>query len=147
MVARAHFGVWLDIGVGHPALLLLTKRVGSGAEGEDPEDLPPLGARVFGQVDVIGPDAEIGLTQRVGPPSRDDQLLWSALRSAAPVEALKGVVLSWKAQGVLAAEAEHRLTAFLHRVLREGQPDEDDPVRDVLDFVTGFCSPHARLFP
>jgi hypothetical protein len=60
---------------------------------------------------------------------------------------LMRVVAAWKAAGCTQPEAELRLMAFLDEVLVLGRADEDDPVRDVLDFVTGFCSSDARLFP
>ncbi|MEA2695940.1 MAG: hypothetical protein QOI66_211 [Myxococcales bacterium] len=43
--------------------------------------------------------------------------------------------------------AERRLTRFLDDVMINGGVDQDDPVRDVLDFVTGYCSSHMRIFP
>lgn len=157
VVARAPFGVWLDIGVGHPALLLVTKMGGVRTVRLGFEDYPPLGTRLVGHVYVLGPDAEIGVTQLANPtfesigptgaPTGSDDELWAALRSESPVDALTTVVLAWKARGITAAEAEQRLTAFLHVVMSAGVLDEDDPVRDVLDLVTGWCSPHLRLFP
>jgi hypothetical protein len=157
VVARAPFGVWLDIGVGHAALLLVTNMDGVRTVRLGFEDYPPLGAHLVGHVYVLGPDAEIGITQLTNPtslsigpavaPAGSDDDLWAALRANGPVEALTTVVLAWKVRGVTAAEAEQRLTAFLHVVMNVGVLDEDDPVRDVLDFVTGECSPHSRLFP
>jgi hypothetical protein len=60
---------------------------------------------------------------------------------------LISIVEMWKEDGCNQAEAESRLTTFLHEVMAKGTLDEEDPVRDVLDFVVGFCSPNARLFP
>ncbi len=156
VVARAPFGVWLDIGVGHPALLLVTKMGGVRTVRLGFADYPPIDDRLVGRIYVLGPDAEIGITQLAkplqssGPNSgraESDDELWTALRSESPVDALTTVVLAWKARGITAAEAEQRLTAFLHVVMSAGVLDEDDPVRDVLDLVTGWCSPHSRLFP
>jgi len=73
--------------------------------------------------------------------------LWSALGSPEPVAALIELVKEWKVAGAAKAEVEHRLTEFLHEVMATGAPDQDDPVRDVLDYVVGYCSPDARLFP
>lgn len=81
------------------------------------------------------------------PASPANELLWSALRSADPVGSLTAVVKAWKAAGCTQAEAERRLTGFLEDVRANGQPDEDDPVMDVLDFVVGHCSPSVKIFP
>ncbi len=40
-----------------------------------------------------------------------------------------------------------RLMTFVDDVRAAGVPDQEGPVLDVLDFVVGWCSPHARLFP
>jgi len=75
------------------------------------------------------------------------EALWQALRSTHPVAALTGTVKGWKAAGCTQAEAERRLTTFLEDVMANGGPDEDDPVRDVLDFVVGYCSDPMKIFP
>ena len=72
--------------------------------------------------------------------------LWNALRSPEPVAALIELVKEWKVAGAAKAEVEHRLTKFLDEVMATGAHGQDDPVRDVLDLVVGFCSPEARLF-
>jgi hypothetical protein len=75
-----------------------------------------------------------------------DPSLQKALRAAEPVEALCELVLEWKRAGVTQAEATERLQCFLHEVQSDPLLD-DDPIRDVLDFVVGYCSKGARLFP
>jgi hypothetical protein len=84
--------------------------------------------------------------RRVGDEQSQNAALWSALRSDEPIPGLIGVVEVWKSTGCTQSEAESRLTSFLHEVMAKGAVDEDDPVRDVLDLVVGFCSPQARLF-
>lgn len=37
--------------------------------------------------------------------------------------------------------------AFVETVRRNGRPDEDDPVLEVLDFVVGYCGRDMALFP
>ena len=73
--------------------------------------------------------------------------LWIALKSAEPARSLIAVVENWKGNGCTKDAAERRLSAFLDEVLAHGEPDEDDPVRDVLDVVVGWCIPGAKLFP
>jgi len=77
----------------------------------------------------------------------DHDRLWIALRSAVPLEALVQLVKEWKAAGASAAEAERRLTDFMAEVRRDGNPDEDDPVLETLDFVVGYCAVETLLFP
>jgi hypothetical protein len=73
--------------------------------------------------------------------------VWEALRSEDAVPRLVGVVHGWKNDGCTREEAEQRLTAVLAEVATRGTEAEDESLRAVLDFVTGFCGPHARIFP
>jgi hypothetical protein len=73
--------------------------------------------------------------------------MWLALRSNEAISALVALVLSWKSKGCDQAEAERRLTQFLSEVRAADPPIQEDPVLDVLDFVVGWCSPDACLFP
>jgi len=75
-----------------------------------------------------------------------DDAIAAALRSENPANALFNLVLEWKAQGCNQARATERLSQFLAQ-LPEGAIVEDGVVRDVLDFVVGFCSPDRRIFP
>mgnify|MGYP001108743861 CR=1 FL=1 len=63
IVARAPFGVWVDIGAGHPALLRVPEMAGAGARPIRFEEYPELGATVEARVISLGDRAEIGLTQ------------------------------------------------------------------------------------
>jgi hypothetical protein len=67
------------------------------------------------------------------------------VENALKSNSLLQLVLEWKAGGCTQAEAIERLTSFLERLPPEAEA-EDDAIRDVLDFVTGFCSPHQRIF-
>jgi hypothetical protein len=73
--------------------------------------------------------------------------IWKALRSEDAVPKLVSVVHGWKNDGCTRAEAEERLAAVLAEVANSGTEEEDESLREVLDFVTGYCSPHARIFP
>jgi hypothetical protein len=63
VIARAPFGVWLDIGVGHPALLMVPEMVGAREHRITFEDYPPLGATVEARIMALGDRAEISVTQ------------------------------------------------------------------------------------
>ncbi len=73
-----------------------------------------------------------------GPESHEH--LWQALRSTDPLAALIEVVKEWKAEACPQDEAERRLSIFLDDVMTNGTTDQDDPVRDVLDFVVGYAA-------
>ena len=73
--------------------------------------------------------------------------IWEALRSEDSVPKLLSVVLGWKDDGCTREEAERRLASVLAEVATRGTEEEDESLREVLDFVTGFCGPHARIFP
>jgi ribosomal protein S1 len=64
VVQREHFGVFIDIGVGFPALLLCVHFADDAARGL-PDDYPPVGTDVAGRVYVHNDrDRQIGLTQK-----------------------------------------------------------------------------------
>jgi ribosomal protein S1 len=63
VIARAPFGVWLDIGVSFPALLLVPHMRGAKLRRITFEEYPPLGADVEGRLYVLGERGEIGVTQ------------------------------------------------------------------------------------
>lgn len=52
------------------------------------------------------------------------------------------IVLFRDTHGLTQVQAEQALS----RMLPATDEQRDDLIRDVLDFVTGFCSPHARLW-
>jgi hypothetical protein len=64
VVARAPFGVWLDIGFRFPALLLVPRMQGAKERRITFEDYPPLGASVEGRINALGTRGEIGVTQQ-----------------------------------------------------------------------------------
>lgn len=63
VVARAHFGVWVHIGVGIPALLLVPNMWRAAHERVAFTDYPPKGTTVRARINALGDDCEIGLTQ------------------------------------------------------------------------------------
>ena len=65
VVARAPFGVWLDVGVGHPALLLVPEMEGAQHRRIAFEDYPATGRVVAGRVVGLGDRrCEIHVSQR-----------------------------------------------------------------------------------
>ncbi|NUP14040.1 MAG: hypothetical protein HOW73_49025 [Polyangiaceae bacterium] len=75
----------------------------------------------------------------------DDAEISAALEQAVPLEALRNLVLRWKAAGCTREQAEARLSAY--RARHPSAPEaSDDVVLEVLDFIKGFCGPHAKLF-
>jgi hypothetical protein len=67
VIARAHFGVWLDIDAGHPALLLVPEMRGARDRRITFEDYPAIGEVVEARIVALGERGEIGLTQH--PPT------------------------------------------------------------------------------
>jgi predicted RNA-binding protein with RPS1 domain len=63
VVARAPFGVWVDIGAGHPALLLVPEMAGARLRAIRFEEYPAPGTTVEARVISLGDRAEISLTQ------------------------------------------------------------------------------------
>ena len=82
-----------------------------------------------------------------GTAARNEDQLWRALRSTAPVASLIEIVNAWKSSGCTKNDAESRLTAFVGVVRARGTPDQEDPVLDVLDAVVGWCVAEGQIFP
>jgi small subunit ribosomal protein S1 len=64
VIARAPFGVWLDIGVGFPALLLVPEMREAKLRRIPFEDYPPTGAQIEACINALGDRGELGLTQQ-----------------------------------------------------------------------------------
>jgi ribosomal protein S1 len=63
VIARAPFGVWVDIGAGHPALLLVPEMASACERPIRLEEYPKLGKVIEARVISLGDRAEISLTQ------------------------------------------------------------------------------------
>jgi hypothetical protein len=67
VIARAPFGVWVDIAAGHPALLLVPEMAGALQRRITLEEYPQLGAVVEARIIALGDRGEINLTQHPQP--------------------------------------------------------------------------------
>ncbi len=63
VIARVHFGVWLDIGVDFPALLLVPNMAGARERGISFEEYPAIGTVLNAQIIWLYDRGEISLTQ------------------------------------------------------------------------------------
>lgn len=63
VIARAPFGVWVDVAAGHPALLLVPEMTGARERRIMFEDYPALGSTVEARVVSLGDRGEIALSQ------------------------------------------------------------------------------------
>jgi len=63
VIARAPFGVWLDIGVTFPALLIVPNMEGAKVRRIAFDDYPSKGTFLDGRINVLGNAGEIGVTQ------------------------------------------------------------------------------------
>jgi hypothetical protein len=68
VIARAPFGVWLDIGVQQPALLLMVNMEEAKTRRIPFDDYSAKGSILEARINALGDAGEIGLTQH-GPPS------------------------------------------------------------------------------
>lgn len=71
--------------------------------------------------------------------------LHRALDSPAPVASLREVVRKELAAGVPRQEVLDQLEALRYEFRETGTEGQEDAVLDVMDFVSGWCSPHVRL--
>ena len=63
VIARAPFGVWIDIGIGHPALLLVPEMEGARERSISFDEYPLIGMIVEARIVSLGERGEINLTQ------------------------------------------------------------------------------------
>ena len=64
VISRAPFGVWLDIGVNQPALLLVVNMDVAKHRRITFDDYPQKGSELTARVNALGDGGEIGLTQQ-----------------------------------------------------------------------------------
>lgn len=70
VIARAPFGVWLDINIGHPALLLVPEMRGAKELRMTFEDYPDMGEIVEARIVAVEERGEISITQHPETESR-----------------------------------------------------------------------------
>jgi len=68
-----------------------------------------------------------------------------ALGSSDPVERLRDDVAEIVRSGVPSDTVQASLERFRIKLAAEGRDADEDVVLDVLDFLTGWCSPHRRI--
>jgi hypothetical protein len=62
-----------------------------------------------------------------------------------PLTGLRDAVAELLAAGADRTRVQEQLEAFRGRLREQDREDDEDTVLDVLDFVTGWCSPDQRL--
>ena len=78
--------------------------------------------------------------------SLDGDLI-SAIRSNADLLSIRAILLEYKNRGIQAEEINELLADFLSYVQTSGVSDElEDKILEVLDIVTGFCSPFLKVW-
>lgn len=73
------------------------------------------------------------------------KLIGTALRADQPLWELREVVKSLLAASYDRQVVIEDLTAFALELRAAGREADEDVVFDVLDFLTGWCSPHMKL--
>jgi hypothetical protein len=71
--------------------------------------------------------------------------LTEALRSGDPTTSLSEAVRMLVAQGHKRATLYTELEQLRESLAATGRESEEDAVLDVMDFLSGFCSPHMRI--
>ncbi|HEV8555435.1 MAG TPA: hypothetical protein VGR06_03440 [Actinophytocola sp.] len=67
------------------------------------------------------------------------------LRAPEPLRGLRDVVAELLAAGADRTRVQEQLEAFRLRLQEQNRENDEDTVLDVLDFVTGWCSPDQKL--
>ena len=94
VIARAPFRVWIDIGIGFPALLLVPNMRGAKLRPITFENYPALGTLVEGCINALGNGGEIGVTQE-----RPEDDPWRAPLEFAVGDELRGSVVQAMSYG------------------------------------------------
>lgn len=71
--------------------------------------------------------------------------LTEALRSSEPTTKLSEAVRALVAQGHERAALNTELERLRESLAAGGREAEEDAVLDVMDYMSGFCSPHMRI--
>lgn len=72
--------------------------------------------------------------------------LLPALRSPDPIAALSQIVREMKAAGKSQQEIYTSFSELLQVVQVSETEQEEDVIRDIMDFIAGWCSPGSRFF-
>ncbi len=75
-----------------------------------------------------------------------EELIEQALRSKEPVSELRSLAQRLLSQGQDQAAILALFERVRQRLRQESREADEDAVMDVMDFLTGWCSPHMKLF-
>jgi hypothetical protein len=75
----------------------------------------------------------------------DRDLLEEALRACSPSDALRNLVQAKVDQGYDRETLNQELTDFTLELRAVNRESDEDLILDVLDFLTGWCSPHMKI--
>jgi hypothetical protein len=70
----------------------------------------------------------------------------SLLKAGASLDTYHKMLVRMKDEEISAAEAEKLFIEIRGIMTSEGNEEGEDRVLEVLDFVTGWCSPHNRVW-
>jgi len=73
------------------------------------------------------------------------ELLEEALRSDNPYEELRKLLKTMVAQGYERKKLIQELTDFALELRAANRENDEDLIFDMLDFLTGWCSPHQVI--
>jgi hypothetical protein len=74
-----------------------------------------------------------------------DEIFERALHSGEPVHELRALALRLSSQGYDRTALVEKFEAVRQQLRLADREADEDAVMDVLDFLTGWCSPHMRL--
>lgn len=70
----------------------------------------------------------------------------AALSESQPADALATLAKTLKAEGISQIEMYRLFDEYRGRHQNDGDETRYDAILDTMDFITGWCSPSARLF-
>jgi len=74
-----------------------------------------------------------------------DDLFEQALHTKEPVQELRALALRLSARGYDKKALIESFESVRQRLRQEDREADEDAVMEVLDFLTGWCSPHMRI--
>src|SRR5262245_3390139 len=76
-----------------------------------------------------------------------DPAFEQALRSGEPVAGLRQLATEQLGQGLTREEVLARFEQVRQQLRSADREEDEDAVLDVMDFLVGWCSPHAKIDP
>ena len=74
------------------------------------------------------------------------ELIFSLIKTNASLGEFRNVLLKMKAEGTTASAAQLFFEDIRNKMISEDNEKGEDRILEVLDIITGYCSPHLMVW-